>query len=147
MTLVHLRPSLRVEKILWRRLFRLAEEGKLAIAWSSTVHAILGGMGVKGLWIVDTLSGLQCGLSVQGVFVAMGHLPNTDTLGDPIAMREGCIQVKGGASRGATGTKNPGAFAAGDLADQVYRQAIRSAGSGCMAARAAEKFLEEVTTC
>ena len=147
-TLVHRRATLRGEKILHDRLFRLVEEGKVELAWNSTVDEILSDdKGVTGLRIVDALSGQKRDLTVQGVFVAIGHSPNTDMLRDQITMRDGYIQVRGGPSGGATATNIPGVFAAGDVTDQVYRQAITSAGSGCMAALDAEKFLEQVPTC
>jgi len=144
-TLVHRREALRGEKILHRRLFRLVEEGKVEIAWNSTVQEILGdSKGVIGLRIVDTPSGRQRDLPVQGVFVAIGHSPNTGVLQGQVTMREGYIQVKGGSFGGATATSVAGVFAAGDVIDQVYRQAVTSAGSGCMAALDAEKYLEEM---
>ena len=124
-TLVHRRATLRGEKILHDRLFRLVEEGKVELAWNSTVDEILSDdKGVTGLRIVDALSGQKRDLTVQGVFVAIGHSPNTDMLRDQIAMRDGYIQVRGGPSGGATATNIPGVFAAGDVTDQVYRQAI-----------------------
>ena len=123
--MVHRRATLRGEKILHDRLFRLVEEGKVELAWNSTVDEILSDdKGVTGLRIVDALSGQKRDLTVQGVFVAIGHSPNTDMLRDQIAMRDGYIQVRGGPSGGATATNIPGVFAAGDVTDQVYRQAI-----------------------
>lgn len=141
-TLVHRRESLRGEKILHAKLFRLVDEGVVEIAWNCTVDEILGDAhGVAGVRIVDALSGTQRVLAVQGVFVAIGHSPNTGVLQDQLAMRGGYIQVQGGPTGGATATSIPGVFAAGDVMDQVYRQAVTSAGSGCMAALDAERYL------
>ncbi len=145
-TLVHRRDTLRGEKILHDRLFRLVEQGKVEIAWNATVQEILGDeRGVNGLRILDAASGLNHDLPLQGVFVAIGHSPNTGVFRDQITMREGYIQVKGGHLGGATSTSVPGVFAAGDVTDQVYRQAVTSAGSGCMAALDAEKYLEGIS--
>ncbi len=146
-TLVHRRDSLRGEKILHTKLFRLVDEGKVEIAWNSTVDEILGDAnGVTGVRIIDTTCQQRRVLEVQGVFVAIGHSPNTAVLRDQVATRGGYIQVQGGFLGGATSTSIPGVFAAGDVMDQVYRQAVTSAGSGCMAALDAERYLEGAKT-
>ncbi|HMI36010.1 MAG TPA: thioredoxin-disulfide reductase [Steroidobacteraceae bacterium] len=146
-TLVHRRERLRAEKILQDRLFEREGAGKLSIVWNHTVGEILGDVqGVNGLRLRAT-SGGGAGtkeLKVAGVFIAIGHQPNTGIFEGQLEMKGGYIQVRGGNSGDATATSVAGVFAAGDVADHVYRQAITSAGSGCMAALDADKFLEQL---
>lgn len=142
-TLVHRRDKLRAEKILQDRLFARAGEGKIALVWNHTVDEVLGdASGVKGVRIRSTETSGKRELDVTGLFVAIGHTPNTGIFEGQLAMREGYIKVRSGAEGDATATSVPGVFAAGDVADHVYRQAITSAGSGCMAALDADKYLE-----
>lgn len=142
-TLVHRRDTLRGEKILHDKLSRYVAEGKIEIVWNSTVQEILGdASGVTGVRLVNVNSGQQHEIALHGVFIAIGHHPNTGVFGEQLQMKDGYIQVKGGASGGVTTTSIPGVFAAGDVMDHVYRQAITSAGTGCMAALDAEKYLE-----
>jgi thioredoxin reductase (NADPH) len=143
-TLVHRRDKLRAEKILQERLFRKAEEGNVDILWDHVVDEVLGDEnGVTGLRVRSTLDPSRTTeLGVSGVFIAIGHSPNTGLFDGQLDMRNGYIVVKAGLTGNATATSVPGVFAAGDVADQVYRQAITSAGAGCMAALDVEKFLE-----
>lgn len=143
-TLVHRRDTLRSEKILQDHLFQKAREGKIDILWNFTVDEVLGDdSGVNGLRIRSTkdLSLVQQ-LALSGVFIAIGHRPNTALFDGQLDMRNGYITVKSGLEGNATATSVEGVFAAGDVADQVYRQAITSAGSGCMAALDAEKYID-----
>ena len=144
-TLVHRRDRLRAEKILQERLFREAEAGKVGLIWDHTVAEVLGdAQGVTGMRLASTRTGETRELPVTGVFVAIGHAPNTGLFAGQLAMRNGYIQVRSGSEGGATATSVPGVFAAGDVADPVYRQAITSAGSGCMAALDADRYLESL---
>lgn len=144
-TLVHRRDKLRAEKILQDRLMEQANAGKIALLWDHQVDEVLGdASGVNGLRVQSTKHGDMKVLDVTGVFVAIGHTPNTEIFKDQLAMRNGYIQIHGGSEGNATATSVPGVFAAGDVADHVYRQAITSAGSGCMAALDADKYLEGV---
>ncbi len=144
-TLVHRRDSLRSEKILQDKLFEKAKNGNVKLAWNSTLDEVLGDdSGVTGLRLKSTEDGSTQTLDVQGVFVAIGHKPNTDMFTGQLEMNNGYINVKSGLAGGATSTSVPGVFAAGDVADQVYRQAITSAGAGCMAALDAEKYLDDL---
>ena len=141
--LVHRRDKLRAEKILQDKLFKRAAEGKVELIWDHTVDEVLGDdSGVTGARIRSMKDESTRELAVQGFFVAIGHQPNTSLFEGQLAMRNGYITVRAGLEGNATATSVPGVFAAGDVADQVYRQAITSAGSGCMAALDAEKFLE-----
>jgi len=146
-TLVHRRERLRAEKILQDRLFERERAGKLSIIWNHTVAEILGNeQGVNGLRLRAT-SGAATQpreVKVAGVFIAIGHQPNTGIFAGQLEMKGGYIQVRGGNSGDATATSVAGVFAAGDVADHVYRQAITSAGSGCMAALDADKYLEQL---
>jgi thioredoxin reductase (NADPH) len=145
-TLVHRRDKLRAEKILQDRLFALEKADKVRIVWDHAVDEILGNeQGVNGLRIaaVDSPSARQ-DIEVTGVFIAIGHSPNTGIFAGKLDMREGYITIRSGTEGGATATSVAGVFAAGDVADHVYRQAITSAGSGCMAALDADKYLERV---
>ena len=145
-TLVHRRDKLRSEKILQDRLLARVAEGKVTIRWNHEVDEILGDdSGVTGLRIRSTDGKATTEtLALTGVFVAIGHTPNTSLFADQLAMKGGYLQVQGGSAGNATATSIPGVFAAGDVADSVYRQAITSAGSGCMAALDADKYLESV---
>lgn len=142
-TLIHRRDTLRGEKILHDRLLKLVDAGKVEIVWNAVVQEIVGdSRGVNGVQVQDTATGEARRIDVHGVFVAIGHAPNTGIFEGQLAMTDGYIWVQGGTGGGATQTSVPGVFAAGDVMDHVYRQAITSAGSGCMAALDAERFLE-----
>jgi thioredoxin reductase (NADPH) len=142
--LVHRRDKLRSEKILQDKLFAKAQAGKVEIIWNHAVDEVLGdASGVTGMRISDVNSGEKRDIALQGFFVAIGHTPNTSLFEGQLDMRNGYLSIKSGLEGGATATSVPGVFAAGDVADQVYRQAITSAGFGCMAALDAEKFLDE----
>ncbi len=142
-TLVHRRDALRAEKILQDKLFAKAEEGKVVLAWNETLDEVLGDdSGVTGVRLRSTADDSTRDLAVHGVFIAIGHTPNTAIFEGQLEMNNGYIQIRSGLSGNATATSVPGVFAAGDVADQVYRQAVTSAGFGCMAALDAEKFLD-----
>ncbi|HJN96640.1 MAG: thioredoxin-disulfide reductase [Gammaproteobacteria bacterium] len=142
-TLVHRRDALRADKILQKKLFERVEAGKLSIAWDNTLDEVLGDdMGVTGANIKHVKSGELSKLQVDGVFIAIGHLPNSEIFKDQLELKNGYVVVNTGLTGNATQTSVPGVFAAGDIADQVYRQAVTSAGFGCMAALDAEKFLD-----
>jgi thioredoxin reductase (NADPH) len=144
-TVVHRRDKFRAEKILQDRLFALEKTGKVRIAWNHTVDEIVGDDGgVNGVRIKPTADGGAVEkLDVTGAFIAIGHTPNTGIFAGQLDMRDGYIVVKTGSDGAATSTSVPGVFAAGDVADHVYRQAITSAGSGCMAALDADKYLDK----
>ena len=143
-TLVHRRNSLRAEKILQNKLFEKAEHGNINIVWDHTLDEVLGdGTGVTGIRIKSTDDGATEGLDVAGVFIAIGHKPNTGLFEGQLDMDNGYIRIQSGLKGMATQTSIPGVFAAGDVADHVYRQAVTSAGFGCMAALDAEKFLDQ----
>ncbi|MBX3724593.1 MAG: thioredoxin-disulfide reductase [Xanthomonadales bacterium] len=143
-TLVHRRDSLRAEKIMQDKLFARQREGKVEVVWDHVVDEVLGDdKGVTGVRIVPTRGGTPREIAASGLFVAIGHSPNTGLFDGQLAMRSGgYLVVRSGLDGMATQTSVPGVFAAGDVADSVYRQAITSAGSGCMAALDAEKFLD-----
>jgi len=145
-TLVHRRDSLRAEKILQNKLFeRLAPEGNVTVQWNHVVDEVLGDpTGVTGLRIRQVADGTTQDLELQGVFIAIGHVPNTSIFEGHLDMEGGYIKVKGGSEGNATATSVPGVFAAGDVMDHVYRQAVTSAGTGCMAALDAERYLETI---
>jgi len=144
-TLVHRRDRLRGEKILQDRLMARVAEGKVSIRWNHAVDAVLGDeSGVHGLSIRATDGASTETLAVTGVFIAIGHAPNTGLFEGQLEMRAGYLKVRGGSDGNATATTMDGVFAAGDVADSVYRQAITSAGSGCMAALDADKYLESL---
>jgi thioredoxin reductase (NADPH) len=146
-TLVHRRDKLRSEKILQDRLFALETSGKVSIIWNHSVDEILGDdTGVTGVRLRAVQGGAPRTLKLEGVFIAVGHQPNTQLFEKQLDMRGGYIVVKGGLEGEATSTSIPGVFAAGDVADHVYRQAVTSAGTGCMAALDADKYLERVET-
>ncbi len=143
-TLVHRREKLRAEKMLQKKLFERAEEGKVSIQWSHVLDDILGDeKGVTGAQIRHVTTGQTLNIAVDGVFIAIGHVPNSDIFRGQLDMKNGYVMVNTGLEGMATQTSIPGVFAAGDIADQVYRQAVTSAGFGCMAALDAEKFLDE----
>jgi thioredoxin reductase (NADPH) len=142
-TLVHRRDRLRAEKILQDRLTREVKGGKMSVIWNHTVDEVLGNeQGVTGVRLVANAGRAPQTLEVTGLFVAIGHTPNTALFEGQLAMRGGYITVKSGLDGDATATSVPGVFAAGDVADHVYRQAVTSAGSGCMAALDADRYLE-----
>jgi len=143
-SLVHRRDALRSEKILQDHLFQKEKEGKIDIRWDRVVDEVLGDdSGVTGLRIRSTKDeSLTEDLQLDGIFIAIGHSPNTSLFDGQLDMKNGYITVKTGLSGDATATSIPGVFAAGDVADQVYRQAITSAGAGCMAALDAEKYVD-----
>jgi thioredoxin reductase (NADPH) len=144
-TLVHRRDRLRAEKIMQDRLFEREKAGRIAIEWNHAVEEVLGDdAGVNGLRIASTAGGAMRDLDVTGVFIAIGHTPNTEIFAGQLDMKDGYIRVRSGSEGGATATSVPGVFAAGDVADHVYRQAITSAGSGCMAALDADRYLERL---
>ena len=146
-TLVHRRDRLRSERILQDRLFREAAAGKVSLVWNHTVDEVLGDdQGVNGLRLKSAKDGEMHRLSVSGVFIAIGHEPNTRIFSGQLEMRNGYIRVRSGTEGDATATSVPGVFAAGDVADHVYRQAITSAGAGCMAALDADRYLERLET-
>ena len=142
--LVHRRDKLRSEKILQDKLFARAQAGKVELIWNHTVDEVLGDdNGVSGMRIRSTETNATRDIALQGFFVAIGHTPNTSLFEGQLAMRNGYLTIRSGLEGNATATSVPGVFAAGDVADQVYRQAITSAGFGCMAALDAERFLDE----
>lgn len=142
-TLVHRRDALRAEKMLQKHLFDKAENGNVTIAWDSVLDEVLGdASGVTGIRIKSTKDGATREIAVHGLFIAIGHKPNTGIFEGQLEMAGGYIQVKSGTEGNATATSVEGVFAAGDVMDHVYRQAITSAGSGCMAALDAEKYLD-----
>ena len=146
-TLVHRRDKLRAEKILQERLFREVTAGKMSVIWNHTVDEVLGNEhGVSGVRLRSLIGGTPQGLPVTGLFVAIGHIPNTALFEGQLAMRAGYITVRSGLDGEATTTSVPGVFAAGDVADHVYRQAVTSAGAGCMAALDADRYLETLDT-
>src|SRR6266853_347195 len=145
-TLVHRRDKLRAEKILQDRLFREAASGKVSLVWNHTVDEVLGETGVTGVRLRSLSGGAAQTLAVSGLFVAIGHTPNTGLFAGQLDMRGGYITVRSGLDGEATATSVPGVFAAGDVADHVYRQAITSAGAGCMAALDADRYLETLDT-
>lgn len=141
--LVHRRDSLKAEKILQDKLFDKAESGNVKIEWNHTLDEILGENGaVTGMRIKDTLSGETQEIALSAVFIAVGHKPNSDIFAGQLEMENGYIKIFSGTSGNATQTSIPGVFAAGDIADHIYRQAVTSAGFGCMAALDAEKYLD-----
>lgn len=143
-TLVHRRDSLRAEKILQKKLFEKETEGKVSIRWNHTLHEILGDeSGVTGITLSGTNDDSREDIEVDGVFIAIGHIPNSAIFENQLEMRNGYVVVDTGITGNATQTSVPGVFAAGDIADQIYRQAVTSAGFGCMAALDAEKFLDD----
>lgn len=144
-TLVHRRDALRSEKILQQKLFDKAENGNVRILWNHTLEEVTGDeMGVTGLTLASTQGGEKTAIDVDGVFIAIGHKPNTDIFEGQLEMHNGYLKVTSGLEGNATQTSIPGVFAAGDVADHIYRQAVTSAGAGCMAALDAEKYLDDL---
>ena len=142
-TLIHRRDTLKSEKILQDQIRAKAENGNITLLWNHTLDEVLGDdNGVTGLRVKNTQDGTMRQLAVSGVFIAIGHKPNTDIFADQLDMTGGYLKIRSGLEGNATQTSIPGVFAAGDVADHVYRQAITSAGAGCMAALDAEKFLD-----
>ncbi|MDX4017955.1 thioredoxin-disulfide reductase [Pseudomonas aeruginosa] len=142
--LIHRRDKLRSEKILQDKLFDKAENGNVRLHWNTTLDEVLGdASGVTGVRLKNTIDGSTSELSLPGVFIAIGHKPNTDLFQGQLEMRDGYLRIHGGSEGNATQTSIEGVFAAGDVADHVYRQAITSAGAGCMAALDAEKYLDD----
>lgn len=142
-TLIHRRDQLRAEKMLSAKLFDKVDNGNVEIIWDHVTDQVLGDdSGVTGLRIQPSGTGATRDLAVDGVFIAIGHQPNTALFTDQLEMAGGYIKVQGGSDGNHTATSVPGVFAAGDVMDHVYRQAVTSAGSGCMAALDAEKYLD-----
>jgi thioredoxin reductase (NADPH) len=144
-TVIHRRDKFRAEPILIDRLLAKEKEGLVEIKWNHVLDEVTGDQsGVTGLRIKDAKTSETTDLALQGVFVAIGHKPNTDIFEGQLEMKNGYIITNGGLSGNATGTSVPGVFAAGDVQDHVYRQAITSAGTGCMAALDAQRYLETI---
>ncbi len=143
--LVHRREGLRAEKILQDKLFEKAANGNVTLAWNNTLDEVLGDdSGVTGMRIKSTADGSTQDIDLQGVFIAIGHKPNTDIFAGQLDMKDGYLTIKSGTQGNATATSIPGIFAAGDVGDHIYRQAVTSAASGCMAALDAEKYLDDL---
>ena len=143
-TLIHRRDSLRAEKILQERLFKKEKEGNVKIIWDHELVEVLGdNTVVNGIKIISTKDSVETDITLSGLFIAIGHKPNTDLFKDQLEMENGYLKIISGTEGNSTGTSIPGIFAAGDVSDHIYRQAITSAGSGCMAALDAEKYLAE----
>ena len=143
-TLIHRRDSLRAEKILQERLFKKEKEENVKIIWDHELIEVLGDDSVvNGIKIKNTKDEKEKKINLSGLFIAIGHKPNTDLFKDQLDMENGYIKITSGSSGNSTETSVPGVFAAGDVSDHIYRQAITSAGSGCMAALDAEKYLAE----
>jgi thioredoxin reductase (NADPH) len=144
-TVIHRRDKFRSEKILTDKLMKKVEEGKVHIEWNAVTEEIVGNQtGVTGIRIQNKLTQESKVIEVTGVFIAIGHTPNTQIFQDQLTMENGYIKVRDGSEGNATATNIPGVFAAGDVTDQIYRQAVTSAGSGCMAALDADKYLDSL---
>ena len=144
-TVIHRREKFKAEKIMQDKLFKKAEEGKVTILWNSTLDEVLGDdSGVTGLRVKNVADGSTQDVPVMGVFIAIGHKPNTDIFEGQLDMEGGYIATKMGRHGNATATSIPGVFAAGDVQDHIYRQACTSAGTGCMAALDAERYLDNL---
>ena len=142
--LIHRRDSLRAEKILQERLFAKEKNGNITIMWNENLDEVLGDdSGVNGVRLKSSIDDSTKNIDVNGVFIAIGHKPNTDIFQDQLDMKDGYIIIKSGLAGNATSTSIPGVFAAGDVADHIYRQAVTSSGAGCMAALDAEKYLDQ----
>jgi len=142
-TLVHRRDKLKSEKILQDHLFEKEKAGKITIIWNHSLKEVLGDdSGVTGALLASTTGGADQTVPVAGIFIAIGHKPNSDIFAGQLDMKNGYLKVKSGSEGNATATSIPGVFAAGDIADHIHRQAITSAGAGCMAALDAEKYLD-----
>ncbi|MGH8540433.1 MAG: thioredoxin-disulfide reductase [Stenotrophobium sp.] len=145
-TIVHRRDKFKGEKILHDKLFKKTAEGKVEIVWDSTLDEVLGdASGVTGMRVKNLKTGATREIALKGVFVAIGHSPNTGIFEGQIDMAGGYLKVKGGLEGDATATSVPGVFAAGDVMDHVYRQAVTSAGTGCQAALDAERYLDKLS--
>ncbi|HTR09883.1 MAG TPA: FAD-dependent oxidoreductase, partial [Paraburkholderia sp.] len=144
-TVIHRRDKFRAEPILIDRLLAKEKEGVVEIKWEHVLDEVKGNDGgVNGLRIKNVKTGATTDIELQGLFVAIGHKPNTDIFEGQLEMKNGYIITNGGLNGNATGTSVPGVFAAGDVQDHVYRQAITSAGTGCMAALDAQRYLETI---
>lgn len=144
-TLIHRRDKLKSEKILQDKLMAKVANGNIKVIWNHQLDEVLGNdSGVTGLRLKSTHDGATQEIDVAGVFIAIGHKPNTDIFEGQLTMKDGYIKVKSGLEGNATQTSIEGVFAAGDVADHIYRQAITSSGSGCMAALDAEKYLDDL---
>ena len=144
-TLVHRRDKLRAEKIMQDKLFEKERAGTMTIKWNSTLDEVLGDKsGVTGMRIKNVNTGKTEEIALQGVFIAIGHKPNTDLFAGQIDMEAGYIVTRGGRNGNATATNIPGVFAAGDVQDHIYRQAVTSAATGCQAALDAERYLDHL---
>jgi thioredoxin reductase (NADPH) len=144
-TVVHRRDKFRAEAILVDKLNEKVAAGKATLLWNHTLDEVLGDQtGVNGMRVKNTTTGATTDKKLQGVFIAIGHRPNTEIFTGQVAMKNGYITTQSGLNGGATATSIPGVFAAGDVQDHVYRQAVTSAGSGCMAALDAQKYLESL---
>jgi len=143
-TVIHRRDKFRAEPILIDRLIAKTKGGNVSIEWNHNLDEVLGNdSGVTGVRIKHSSTGATKDLAVHGVFIAIGHKPNTDIFEGQLTMHNGYIQTKAGLEGNATATNIPGVFAAGDVQDHIYRQAITSAGTGCMAALDAQRYLED----
>ena len=143
--LVHRRDALRAEKVLQDRLFAREKEGKVTIMWDHTLDEVLGDdSGVTGIRVRAVKDDSVAQVDLAGVFIAIGHKPNTDIFAGQLDMKDGYIKIHSGTEGNATATSMPGVFAAGDVGDHIYRQAVTSAGFGCMAALDAEKYLDNL---
>lgn len=143
--LVHRRDALRSEKVLQDRLFAREKEGKVTIMWDHTLDEVLGDdSGVTGMRIKSVKDDTTTDIDLAGVFIAIGHKPNTDIFAGQLDMKDGYLTINSGTEGNATATSAPGVFAAGDVGDHIYRQAVTSAGFGCMAALDAEKYLDNL---
>ncbi|MBB3103940.1 thioredoxin-disulfide reductase [Azomonas macrocytogenes] len=143
--LVHRRDKLRAEKILQDKLREKVASGNIRVHWNHTLEEVLGdASGVTGIRLKSTGHGQEQKLELTGVFIAIGHKPNSELFHNQLEMKDGYLKIKGGSEGNATGTSIEGVFAAGDIADHVYRQAITSAGAGCMAALDAERYLDGI---
>ena len=145
-TIVHRRDKFKGEKILHDKLFKRRDEGKVEIIWDSSLDEVLGdASGVTGVRVKNVKEGSTREIDVKGVFIAIGHSPNTQIFEGQLDMHDGYIKVQSGSAGNATATSVPGVFAAGDVMDHVYRQAITSAGTGCQAALDAERYLDQLS--
>ena len=143
--LVHRRDTLRAEKVLQDRLFAREQEGKVTLLWDHVLDEVLGDdSGVTGIRVKGAKTDDYSDIDLAGVFIAIGHKPNTDMFAGQLEMKDGYIVIKSGLDGNATSTSAPGVFAAGDVGDHIYRQAVTSAGFGCMAALDAEKYLDNL---
>ena len=143
-TLIHRRDSLRAEKILQERLFKKERDGNVKIIWDHELIEVLGDDSVvNGIKVKNTKDEKETKIDLSGLFIAIGHKPNTELFKDQLEMENGYLKIVSGSNGNSTETSVPGVFAAGDVSDHIYRQAITSAGSGCMAALDAEKYLAE----